>query len=100
MGTIAAMSTGDGFVTFVPVRRLLAGALAGLVVALAGAGCRANAGQCREVADHLTEIASDEGRAAPGMADALAADCEALEPSAKLVECMLAAETLEAARAC
>lgn len=75
--------------------------MASLGLGLASPGCQAQTKRCDAVAAHIAELAQAEGVAAPGLSLAIEADCDAEpRPSEALVECMLAAESLEAVRAC
>jgi len=99
LGTIAPMSLGDG------VNNRRSGAavlgLAALALgALAGLGCRANPEQCQAAAAHLGSLAEAEGRSLPGMVADLDGNCRQLEPTQKLLRCIMAAETLAAAEDC
>lgn len=57
-------------------------------------GCRADQEACKELAVHVAELAQAEGRAGSGTAVALERDCNEQRPTRKLLECMMASETL------
>jgi hypothetical protein len=57
-------------------------------------GCRADQEACKELAAHVAELAQAEGRAGSGTAVALERDCNEQRPTQKLLECMMASETL------
>jgi hypothetical protein len=57
-------------------------------------GCRANSEDCRELADHIADLAQAEGRGGMGTAVALEGDCNEQRPTRALLECMMASESL------
>ncbi len=60
--------------------------------------CRADDGQCRDLARHVVEVAEAEGRGSSTVT--LENDCKAVRPTKALVDCMMAASTLDAVAAC
>ncbi|HVI00286.1 MAG TPA: hypothetical protein VM869_16330 [Enhygromyxa sp.] len=63
--------------------------------------CRANEEQCRDLARHIVEIADAEGKGrTAGTAVALEGDCKAVRPTKRLVDCMMAAQSLAAIDEC
>jgi hypothetical protein len=75
--------------------------LAGLPLLLGLGGCRADADDCRDVAQHLAELANAEGQAATaGTAVAIEGECKQLRPTKRLVACMAKAQTLAQVDAC
>lgn len=67
--------------------------LVGLTLALGA--CRADEAQCRDVARHIVELAEAEGKSGTaGTAVALESDCKAVRPTKRLVDCMMAAQSL------
>ena len=73
--------------------------LVGLSLALGA--CRADEEQCRELAQHIVEIAEAEGASGTiGTADSLERDCTAVRPTKRLVDCMLKAQSRAEIEAC
>jgi hypothetical protein len=68
--------------------------------ALVLGACRADEDQCRDLAQHIVEVAEAEGRGTAGAALALAGDCKAVRPTKQLVDCMMAAQTMAEINAC
>lgn len=69
------------------------------IVALGG--CRADDEQCRDLARHIVEVAEAEGKiGTAGTAIALEDDCKTVRPTKRLVDCMMAAQTLADIDAC
>jgi hypothetical protein len=77
-----------------PLLALSLGLSAGLL------GCRASDEQCSELAAHVVDLATAEGKAGTGTALALEQDCKRLRPSSSLMQCMLSADSLDALRGC
>jgi hypothetical protein len=69
-------------------------------LSLALGACRADAEQCRDLARHIVEIADAEGQGSARTAAALEADCKAVRPTRRLVDCMMKAQTLAELDAC
>lgn len=63
--------------------------------------CRADEAQCRDLAQHIVEIAEAEGKgSSAGTVDALEGDCKTVRPTERLVDCMMKAQTLADLDAC
>lgn len=72
-----------------------------VALALALGACRADDEQCRDLARHIVEVAEAEGKSSSaGTAVALEGDCKTVRPTKRLVECMMAAESLSAIDDC
>ena len=73
--------------------------LVGLMLALGA--CRAKDEQCRDLARHIVEVAEAEGKSSSaGTAVALENDCKSVRPTKRLVDCMMAAQSLADIDAC
>jgi hypothetical protein len=68
------------------------------VVVLFGLGCRASEDDCREVAQHVMELA--QGTTGATSPDGIERTCNEQRPTRALLECMLTAQSLPELESC